>query len=143
MLNYISVISLIYIYVKINNLGKFQLRDRFIINDNFWLTTIDILVFAPLLETAALLYLIIFIKKYSKLNVLNYTAICILFGLLHLLSGSITLVALVIITFQAQMLYLFFRHNQTNFRTVWLEGALIHSIHNSFIFMISYLKILH
>lgn len=142
-LNYISVILLIFLYVKINNLGKFQLRDRFNIIDSVWLRIVDLLIIAPLLETAAILCLIYFSKKYSNSKILNYAVISILFGLLHLLSGPISLAILVTATFQAQMLYLFIRQNHINFRTAWFEGVLIHSIHNSFIFMVSYFKILH
>lgn len=140
-LNYISVILLIYLYVKINNLGKFQLRDRYYIIDNIWLKLLDLLIIAPLLETAALICLIYFAKKYLKSTILCYVLICILFGLLHLLSGSMTLVVLVIATFQVQLIYLFIRQNHINIKTAWIEGTIIHSIHNSFIFMISYFKI--
>jgi hypothetical protein len=142
-LNYISIILLIYLYVSIGKLGKLQLVDRFNISDNNLLKAFDLIIFAPMLETAALIFSIALVKKYSKFNFLNYVTVSILFGLLHLLFGSITIAILVIATFQMQLLYLYIRSTYVNFKVIWIEGSIIHCMHNFFIYMISYLKILN
>lgn len=141
--NYVGIIFLIYLYTKISNQKKLRLQDRFNISTDFWLRVIDLTIIAPVIETAAILCFIYFAKKYVKSNAISYIATSCVFGSLHLLSGSFSLVILVIATFQVQMLYLFIRSNYVNFKIIWLEGALIHGVHNFFIFMVSYLKILH
>lgn len=140
---YFMIFCAIYTATKIFNLGKLRLRDRFDVSVDAWIKLLDIAIVAPILETFALLLLINLFNKYQKNKKINYIIITIIFGAFHLVSGKISLVLLIMLTFQIQLIYLFIRSSYTNFKIIWLEGAIIHSMNNSVLFALSYYKILH
>jgi hypothetical protein len=132
-----------YIISRLLNYNSIQFIDRFHIKKDIWITLIDVVVVTPIVESTLLAIALLAIAKFIKNEMVIYVFISILFGSMHLVTGSYTLVFIIIIIFQIQLYYLCKRRYVANFSAIVTEGSIMHIMHNSVVYLFTYFKILH